>query len=145
MCICPKRKLDRSGMTASRLSIQIRRLPRLVTLQSASIVPNRKSRFATSQIRFAVNAARPAIGRTGQRRERSQPGKANQRLIEAPVVFDSLQPHPVIDAVQDVALAQKPRDKIVVGEVSVERMPAGKQAFPQKQICEKSQEQNLNP
>ena len=55
------------------------------------------------------------------------------------MVFDSLQPHPVVDPVQTVALAQKTRDKIVIGKVSVESVPAGKETLPQKQTCEKNQ------
>src|SRR5262249_20859630 len=75
----------------------------------------------------------------GQSGNRSKPGKAHQRLVETPVVLDSLQPHPIVDAIEVVSLAQQPCDKIVVGKVRVKTVPT-RQQYPQKQKAHEKSE-----
>ena len=61
------------------------------------------------------------------------------------MVFDSLQPDPVVDAVKTVSLVNESRDEIVIGEVGVEDAPRGKDAFPEKKCGKRSEECALEP
>jgi hypothetical protein len=59
------------------------------------------------------------------------------------MILDSLQPDPVIDAVESVSLPQQPRDKIVVGKIRVERSNRRKKALPEKQYSKTETDQQL--
>jgi hypothetical protein len=57
-------------------------------------------------------------------------------LVEAPVIFDPLQPDPIIDTIQGIPFAKQPGYEIIVGEISIQDTPAGKNSFPEKKPAE---------
>ena len=49
------------------------------------------------------------------------------------MVFDPLEPYPVVDAIERVAFVKQAGHEVVVGEIGVKTLPTGKNAFPEKQ------------
>jgi hypothetical protein len=41
------------------------------------------------------------------------------------MVLNSLEPDPVVDAIEAVPLAKETRDEIIIGEVCIETLPGG--------------------
>jgi hypothetical protein len=49
------------------------------------------------------------------------------------MIFDSLQPDPIIDPVKTVSFAKQPGDKVVIRKIGIEHTPSRKYALPQEQ------------
>jgi hypothetical protein len=110
---------------ARRESIQIRRRPSEVDRFSSSALVVRKISRKDGEWNDR---------KCGEGREASE---ANEALVEAPVVFDSLKPDPVVDAVEAVTLAEQAGDEVVVREVGVEHAPCRKDALPEEENGER--------
>jgi hypothetical protein len=60
------------------------------------------------------------------------------------MVADALQPDPVVDTIDGIALAQQSRYKVIIGEVCIETTPAREDTLPHQKQRECEQNGCLN-
>ena len=53
-------------------------------------------------------------------------------MIDAPMVFYPLQPNPIVNPIEGIALAKQARYEVVIREVGMEDSPAGQDPLPEK-------------
>ncbi len=83
--------------------------------------------------RFATMSREDGKWHDGEGGKWGEAGKADEGLVQPPVIFYSLQPNPIVDPIQTIAFAKQAGNKIVIGKIGIENTPSGKDSLPEQQ------------